>query len=298
MLQVVDCHQHLWDVDNHYYPWLAEPMDLWIGDYSSIRRNYLAEDYVQETSPEVVASVDLHAMWDPAAPVGESRWLTECAARVGRPNACIGFVDLAHPQARTVLEGHLEYPLVRGIRQDLNWHADPRFCFAPRPDLMTDAQWLRNFSYLADHDLSFELQIYASEQGQQAVDLVDRFSTVQFVLTHIGLPYDRSAAGLQTWRDNVSRLAERPNVACKVSGLCMFDQQWTPDSLAPFIHFALSTFGEDRCVFGSNFPVERLYGSFSTLLTAYRQILSVYPERVRRKFFSENAQRIYRLETV
>src|SRR4051812_29208504 len=95
LLPVIDTHHHLWDLEKHHYPWLSgKPYEMWIGDYSSIRRNYLVEDYRNDArNQNVVKSVHLQAMWDPRDPVGESAWLQRCADESGFPTAIVAFAD-------------------------------------------------------------------------------------------------------------------------------------------------------------------------------------------------------------
>src|SRR5512144_1279009 len=90
---IIDAHHHLWDLDNHYYPWLSDGVrDLWIGNYERLRKNYLIEDYLRDCAGQnVVKSVHLQAQWDHRDPVGETRWLQGCADRHGFPHAIIAF---------------------------------------------------------------------------------------------------------------------------------------------------------------------------------------------------------------
>jgi predicted TIM-barrel fold metal-dependent hydrolase len=297
LLPVVDTHHHLWDLTHHRYPWLEDPLqEMWIGDYRSLQRNYLVADYLADCGRQnVVKSVHLQAMWDPKNPVGESRWLQRCFDETGYPAGIVGFANLADPSLNDLLRAHREYPNVRGIRQDLNWHENPLYRFCERPDYMVDAQWLRGFALLEKYGFSFDLQLYAAYQSDQAEPLVRGFPGTQFILNHSGLPMDKSEAGLARWRQGLERLAQYPNVAVKLSGFDMFDHRYTVDSLRAPILDVIGIFGIDRCMFASNFPVSGLYGSYDQLFEAYKAIVSPLPGAAQRKVFHDNAVRIYRL---
>jgi predicted TIM-barrel fold metal-dependent hydrolase len=115
------------------------------------------------------------------------------------------------------------------------------------------------------------------------------------VLTHAGLPLDRSADGLRAWRHGMRMLAERPNVCVKRSGLPMTDWRWTAESLRPLVLETIEIFGVARAMFGSNFPVDSLYSDYDTLVDAYRAITAGFSPDERRALFHDNAQRFFRL---
>ena len=114
---------------------------------------------------------------------------------------------------------------VRGIRQILNWHPDPKKTYTPR-DLLADPTWEQGFALLRKYGLSFDLQIYPG-QMQAAAQLASRHPDTLIILNHTGMPVDRDAAGLQAWRAGMQALAQQPNVVAKISGLAMLDWQWT-----------------------------------------------------------------------
>jgi predicted TIM-barrel fold metal-dependent hydrolase len=109
------------------------------------------------------------------------------------------------------------------------------------------------------------------------------------------MPVDRDVAGLQAWRTGMEALAQRPNVAVKISGLAMLDWQWTTDSLRPFVQQTLEIFGPERCLFASNFPVDRLFGAFARQYSAYESLTATLSVAERVQVFATNAERIYRI---
>jgi predicted TIM-barrel fold metal-dependent hydrolase len=295
--RIVDGHHHLWDLTNHRYPWLQDYVrEMWIGDYSPIRRDYLVSDFVRDSGPSgVVKSVHLQAMWDPSDPAGETRWLQECHARHGFPSAVVAYANPAAEGFEALLQEHRRSAIVRGIRMDLNWHQNPLYRFAEKPDYMRQREWLAGFARLEPLGLSFDLQVYLGEQAADAIALVRRFPGVQFILNHGGLPADRTPDGLKRWAAGVAALADHPNVATKVSGFDMFDHRWTVDTLGPVVRTVVEAFGPERAMFASNFPVSGLYRDYSSLVASYCTILSDWSETDMAKFFYDNALRIYRL---
>jgi predicted TIM-barrel fold metal-dependent hydrolase len=297
-LQIVDAHMHLWDLEKIPYPWLTPPLPVGItGDVRSIAKTYLLDDYLRDSRDggkvSVTKLVHVEAGADPSASLSETRWLQSVAKTRGFPNAIVAHAELNGPRVEALLAEHASHPNVRGIRQILNWHADPKKTYTPR-DLLEDADWRKGFALLRKYGFSFDLQIYPS-QMQAAARLASRHSDVTIVLNHTGMPVDRDAAGLQAWRTGMEALAQQPNVAVKISGLAMLDWQWSIESLRPFVWQTLDLFGTDRCMFGSNFPVDRLFGTFARQYGAYQSLTATCSASERAKLFAQNAERIYRI---
>ncbi|GAB4561071.1 MAG: amidohydrolase [Haliangiales bacterium] len=297
LLPIVDAHMHMWDYENHKYPWLQGTYrEFWFGDYRKLRKNYLLANYLADVrSQNVVKCVHLQAQWDHSDPIGETTWLQGIADEHGYPHGIIGFCDFRQDDADQVLAAHAEYRNVRGIRQDINWHPDPFYRFCEDKDLMTDPKWLRNFALLEKYGFSFDLQIYAGHQGEDAYQLVKNHPNIQFLLDHSGSPEDKSPEGKQRWRSALSKLAELPNVAAKLSGFDMHDHNWTLQSLREPIMDVIERFGSSRCLFASNFPVSSLYGSYDHLVSAHREILADLSADEQRAVLHDNAVRLYRL---
>jgi predicted TIM-barrel fold metal-dependent hydrolase len=138
LLSLVDAHQHFKDLGAHYYPWLSDRdrQPQIERDPNPIRRNYLPPDYAADIAgADVRKTVHVENGWDPGDPVGGTRWLQGLAEKSGRPNAIVGYAELAGQNVAHVLDGHAAIPLVRGIRQILNWHEDPTLRVASVPDL-------------------------------------------------------------------------------------------------------------------------------------------------------------------
>jgi predicted TIM-barrel fold metal-dependent hydrolase len=297
-LPIVDPHHHLWDLENNRYPWLQqEPSpELVCGDITPIRRSYRVDDLRADFGMLPVAkSVHLQCDWDPADPVGETRWLDGQARRHGIPTGIVAFAKLQDDDVEAVLDGHLAASeRLRGIRQILNWHPDSVLTFGAPQGLMRTGAWRRGFAALGRRGLSFDLQIYP-HQMEEAVALADDFPAIPIMLNHGGMPVDRTPEGFDLWRSGLRALARRENVSVKISGLGMVDHRWTLESLRPVVKEIIGIFGTDRAMFASNFPVDKLYSSYETLWHAFLAITAGFSLTERKRLFSANAERLYRV---
>lgn len=296
---MVDAHMHLWDLTRISYPWLTPPLPVGItGDVSPIARNYLLDDYLGDVAAhdsrvQAAKVVHVEAGANPADALSETRWLQGIADARGFPQAIVAHAELEKPDVAALLAQHAAHRNVRGIRQILNWHADPAKTYTPR-DLLTDESWQKGFALLARHGLAFDLQIYPT-QMPAAAHLAARHPDIELILNHTGMPVDKDTAGIEAWRSGMRALAAQPNVAVKVSGLAMLDWRWSRDSLKPFVQETLDFFGADRVMIASNFPVDRLFGTLAAFYQAYRALLGGASEDERARLFARNAERIYRI---
>lgn len=281
-MPIVDAHQHFWDLGRNRYPWLQdEPIAFRYGDYSALRRNYLPHDFISDTQDfDVRKTVHVEAEWYPGDPVGETRWLAELNSRHGIPTAIVAQAWLDREDAEEVLKAQAACPMVRGIRHK------------PRKGQMQEARWRAGYALLEKNGLHFELQTAFSEL-YGAADLATAFPRIPIVVNHAGVPGDRKPATLEAWSAATRALADCPNVSIKVSGLGIAGQPWRATDNAPVVNHLLDAFGPERCMFGSNFPVDSLVATYAAIVQGFRQLI---PEKHQGKFFWENAHRIYRLE--
>ena len=295
----VDTHHHLWDLENNPYPWLTEGIDHFVGDYSIFRRTYLISHLHEDAEGlPLIKSVHVQAEWDHEAdPVGETAWLQSVAdaeSSRGMPNAIIGFADLSQSDAPELIARHAEHANWRGIRHMLNWAEDPKWQFTDRNDLMTDPDWLRGYRALADHDASFDLQVWPWQLAD-AADLAHRVPEVPIVLDHTGMPRDWDDAGVEVWRNGMNALADTDNVSVKISALGMFSGEFSAERIRQFVLDTIEVFGVDKCMFASNYPVDMLFSSYAAIWNAYDEITADFSDSEREKLFKSNAERYYRI---
>ncbi|MBP0594355.1 amidohydrolase family protein [Paraburkholderia sp. LEh10] len=297
-MKVVDPHIHLWDLKTHRYPWLDNPGVSFVGDARALKHDYLIADLIEDANGiELLKCVHVEANHDPQDPVEETRWLQSVAdAALSRsmPNGIVAAVDLSADNAAEVLEGHAAFANTRGVRQILNVHHDKLYDYVGR-HFMRDARWRENFKLLPRHRMSFDIQLYPS-QMEEAAALAKQHDDTQFIVNHAGMFVDRdSVAGYRAWREGMKTLAQCPNVAVKISGLAMFDHQWTVESLRPYVLETIDTFGVERAMFASNFPVDGQFGTYDELWRAYASIVGAASGMEKDALFVRNAERFYRI---
>ena len=296
-LSLIDAHMHLWDLTRIRYPWLTPPLPVGItGDVTAIARQYLLDDYLHDAAAggvRIEKLVHIEAGAHPEDALAETRWLQGLCEARGYPQAIVAHAQLEKPDVAALLEQHAAHTAVRGIRQILNWHRDPAKTYTPR-DLLEDPAWHGGFAHLARHGLSFDLQIYPT-QMPAAARLAAQHPDTLLILNHTGMPVDRDAVGREQWRRGMRLLAAQPNVAVKISGLAMLDWHWSEESLRPFVLETLESFGAARTMLASNFPVDRLFGSFGRYFEAYAGLLSGASASERAALLGGTAARLYRI---
>ena len=294
MIPIIDAHHHIWRQAD--LPWLQGPMVARIfGPYEPIRRDYPIAEYLADIkSSNVVGSVYVQTNWAKDKALEEAAWVRSVADTEGWPHAIVGYTDLLDDSAPQTLKALAKIPRVRGIRMQLHWHENPLYRFASAPDVMNGASFRKNFAHVAGNNLSFDLQVFTS-QMKDAANLAAAFPGVTFVLQHAGMLEDKSTEGRASWQDGMKRLAGQPNIVSKLSGLGTFIQRNDPSHTADVIQETVAIFGPDRCLFGSNFPIEKLWTSYASLVDAHRSALAGYGTPEQQAMLQGNAIRIYRL---
>lgn len=294
MTAIVDAHHHIWRQAD--LPWLQGPMVPRIfGPYDPIRRDYPIQEFLADIKDSgIEKSVYVQTNWAKPGAVDEVAWVQSVADDHGWPHAIVGYADLLDENVGDILKRQARFPLMRGVRMQLHWHENEMYRFAPRPDLMNDALFRKNLRRLAEHGWSFDLQVFASQMTDAARLAADN-TDITFVLQHAGMPEDRSPAGRAAWRDGMRRLADRENVVTKLSGLGTFIHRNDPADIAETIADTVAMFGTERCLFGSNFPIEKLWTRYAALVSAYRSALSTYPQAAQEAILHRNATRTYRI---
>jgi predicted TIM-barrel fold metal-dependent hydrolase len=127
------------------------------------------------------------------------------------------------------------------------------------------------------------------------VDLFAAHPEIPVMINHAGMPVDTDEAGKALWRAGMTALAALPQVSVKLSGFGFIHRQWTEDQIRPYILEAIDIFGTDRCMFASDVPTDKLFGSLDRHLNAYASITAGFSEDERRDLFGRNANRLYRL---
>ena len=282
-LEIVDSHHHLWSLSSSNqakYKWLGPVSEGGIswhvaGDVNNLKKSYLIDDYLGDatnSSFRLIKSVHVQAEADD--PIEEVKYLEQVAKTNpgGFPHGIVAHANLASPELPKLLEDYTtNHPSVKGVRQLINWSTtDPRLSMTDRGDYLTDKTWLEGFKLLVSHSLSFDFHVYPS-QMVEAAKVARQYPDATLILDHCGLPVD-GQKDFNSWQEGMKHMAEQSNVICKLSGLVMFNHDWSKEILSPYIVECLRLFTPKRCMFGSNFPVDKLSISYGELVNVYRDI--------------------------
>jgi predicted TIM-barrel fold metal-dependent hydrolase len=275
MAPIIDTHLHLIYPDRLRYPWLA--------DVAALNRSFSLETYRAQAESLGIEGA-LHMEVD----VAEEDQAAETAFVTGLGAPIIGAIAACRPEAADFaarLDGVAANPRVCGLRRILHTSPD---------ELGLQPMFAENLRRLAAYDLSFDLCVLA-RQLPIAAHLARACPDIRFVLDHCGVP-EVAARALDPWRDDIRRIAEHPNVVCKISGIVAYaGADWTVEDLRPFVEHCIASFGWDRVVWGSDWPVSTLTADLARWVAASRAIVSGCSESEIDRLFSGNARRVYRL---
>lgn len=283
---IIDTHVHFWDLlhPTLRWGWLApEAQHPILGNVDAIKSvRFDAESFAAEARfSGVSGAVHVQAAVGTPEPLDETVWLTEMAQTSPIPFVIVAGVDLSSADASDQLAAHAQSPLLRGIRD------------YGREGYLADPAFEQGVTRLAEHGLLLDLDC-AWEDMPLARDLARRVPETTVVLEHIGYPRDtRSPEYFEHWRGGIEAIAEAPNVMCKISGLGMNRAGWSVEGLAPWVDHCIQVFGPERCMFGSNWPVDRLYASYDAYVHAYRSLISGYTDAERALMLTGVADRVY-----
>ena len=291
---IIDAHHHFWDPRTNYHPWLRDtpPVPFRYGDYSALKRRYLAAEYFADAAPlNVVKTVYIETEWDPADAAREMRYVDQLRRESGFPSVAIAQAWLERDDCATLLAQHAQYDFVRGIRHKPRANKSARDA---APGGMTDPAWRAGYARLTPNGLHFELQTpwwHLFEAAQLARDFPDTL----IVLNHTGLPADRSVEGITGWKRAMQIFAACPNAAVKISGIGQAGEPWTVEANRDIVLTTIDLFGAQRCMFASNFPVDGLCASYQTIFNGFDAIVAHFSDAERRGLFHDNAVRFYRI---
>jgi len=279
---IVDSHVHLWDPTRFRMPWLD-------GNARIGKPFGLAEFREHVAGLDVEGIVYLQVEVTPPYALLEAQWVADQPAD-GPP--ILGIVPWAPledgDRARSFLDAMVEIdPRIKGIRRLYQGEPDLDFCI--RPD------FIRGVQILPEYGLSFDLGVF-HRHLKNTITLVRACPDVSFVLDHIGKP-DIKNGMVQPWRDEITELASFPNVTCKVSGMVTEadPDAWTTADLRPYVEHVLASFGEDRVMFGGDWPVVLMASPYRRWVESLDEIAAGLSDTAQRKLWNENARRFYRL---
>ncbi len=271
----LDSHQHFWKYDPAEYPWIPQG--------SPLHRDWLPADLAP-----LLASAGLDGCIAVQArqTVEESRWLLALAAESPIIKGVVGWVDLRNERAGEQLAEFAANPKFCGVRHVVQDEPDANF--------MLGAEFQRGIAQLQHSGLTYDLLIFPS-QLPAAISLVARFPEQPFVLDHLAKPPIKSGT-LSPWREQIRELAQAPNVMCKMSGLITEADhaRWKSEDFTPYLDVVAEAFGEERLMYGSDWPVCLLAGSYDRVFALAFDYFAALSSEAKAKIFGGNAERFYR----
>ena len=244
----LDAHQHFWRYNPEQYPWIPTG--------SALARDWLPADLAQLQTPlGFDGSIAVQAQQT----VAETEWLLSLSDQDPRIRGVVGWVDLQHDRVEDDLARLSRHPRLVGIRHVVQDEPDDQFMLRPA--------FQRGIGRLQGFRLRYDILIYP-KQLPAALQLVRAFPDQPFVLDHIAKPFIRTGT-LSPWREQIRELAQHPNVQCKVSGMVTEAdlQNWKPEHFVPFLDVVFEAFGIERLMFGSDWPVCLLAGSYPRVVS-------------------------------
>jgi len=273
----IDAHQHFWAYNESEYGWIDESMQ-------PLRRDFLPA----HLKPLVdAAGIDGCVAVQARQSLEETRWLLELAAREPFVAGVVGWLDLQSESVRDDFELFAGVSKLVGVRHIVQSEPDDRFLLRPA--------FCRGVSLLEDLDLTYDVLIYPKHLAV-AAEFVGRFRRQRFVIDHLAKP-DVRGGELKAWERGIQRLAEYPNVVCKLSGLVTEADwvRWTPAQLRPYIDVVFDCFGADRLMAGSDWPVCTVAGDYQRVMSVWTDYLRERSPADRDAVLGGTAERIYDL---
>ena len=294
-IPIVDTHQHLWDLSQVQPPWLS-------GAPKILSQTYGLAEFAKATEGlNVVQAVYMEVDVAPEDQVKEANTLLEiCRSGKGPTVAAVISGRPGQESFAPYIRGYAKEKEIKGVRQVLHAEtAEKAMCLKP--------QFVASVKLLGELGLSFDLCMRPGELSD-GLTLAKQCPGTRFIVDHCGnadpaaflknaSPVDQPVHDPQKWRDDIKALADQDNVICKISGIIARAPKGVPyvDGLAPIVNHCLDSFGPDRVVFGGDWPVCLLGGSYKDWVTTLRQIISSRPVADQKKLLHENARKFYGL---
>jgi L-fuconolactonase len=270
----LDSHQHFWSYDSAQYPWIPKG--------SPLHRDWLPADLAPLLA---AAGLDGCIAVQARQTLDESRWLLSLAARAPIIKAVVGWVDLRAKNVGDDLADLAKSSRFAGVRHVVQDEPDD--------DFMMRADFLRGIAELHQFGLTYDILVFPS-QLPAAIALARHFPHQPFVLDHLAKPPIKDGA-LSPWRERIRELAKSPNVMCKISGMVTEAdcKAWKHEDFRPYLDLVVEAFGEDRLMYGSDWPVCLLAGTYEKVHALAAGYFAQFSATAREKIFGENAGRFY-----
>lgn len=274
---IIDTHVHFWKYNKVRDAWITNDMKILQQDYlppaleATLKRNGVDGCVaVQADQSEV-----------------ETEFYVELAKTWPIIKGVVGWVDLRADNIESRLEYFSQYPIIKGWRHVVQ--GEPA-------GFLADPKFRNGIAALAPYDCTYDILVY-HYQLKDAIDFVAAFPGQRFVIDHCAKPAIRDH-DIETWKADMNRIAEFPNVTCKLSGLFTEAKwkQWSAADFYPYLDVVFQAFGPDRLMFGSDWPVVLVSGIYVQWKSLIEKYMEGYDDEAKEKVFGLNAEAFYRLE--
>lgn len=274
---VLDSHQHFWDLKRFEYSWMTPQLQV-------LRRNFIPEDLTPLLS---AAGVDKTMVVQAHQSLAEAYWLLELAAANDFIAGVVAWAELTSPSLGNDLDGLQRHPKFKGVRHLL--HDEPDEAWMLRPEVVA------GFKELERRGIPYDLLV-RPQHLKYVPELRDRCARLNLVIDHIAKP-PIAIGKMDNWAQDIEKMAQLPNVWCKLSGMITEAdwKSWTSQHLKPYVTHVVQCFGYDRLMFGSDWPVCNLAGSYQQVVDALRSALGTLSPDDTEKVWGRNARRFYQL---
>lgn len=271
----IDSHQHFWEYDPARDHWITD-------DMSVLRRDFIPEDLIPEMKDHGINGC-IAVQADQSET--ETRFLLDLASRHPQILGVVGWLDLCSPGIRDSLHTYANCGKLRGLRHIVQAERDDRF-------VMRES-FLHGISCLKEFGLTYDILVY-EHQLPAALELATHFPDQLFVIDHIGKPPIRSGERIP-WARCIREIAKLKNVYCKISGLITEAdwQHWRSEDITPYLDIVFESFGAYRVMFGSDWPVCLLAGTYGRVVDLIQNYTERLPSTVKASVFGLNAKRFY-----
>lgn len=274
---IIDTHHHYWNYNPVAFDWIDDEM-------AAIRRSFLPADLeatLLATDVSGVVTVQARQI------VEETEWLLKLASENDFMKGIVGWLPLAADNIQELLEKYSPNPWLKGVRHVVQGEPDPEFILGK--------DFNRGISLLKDFNLVYDILIF-EHQLPNTIRFVDQHPDQQFVLDHIAKPKIKINE-IKAWKQNLTELAKRENVSCKISGMVTEAdfKNWTEVQLQPYFDVVLEAFGSSRLTFGSDWPVCLVATQYADWLALVKKVLGKLSPNEQELVYWKNAMKIYQL---
>lgn len=275
---IIDAHQHFWIYEAEKHAWIDDEM-------ASIRRDFLPSD-IKPLYEEHGITGCIAVQADQT--LEENDFLLEQARKHDFIKGIIGWIDLRSNELKNDLDNYAQHPIIKGYRHVVQAETDPLFLLRNK--------FLRGISELQKRNLVYEILVFP-HQLPSVLEFVKLFPDITFVIDHMAKPYIKEGF-FESWALLMREIGHRENVNCKVSGLITEAdyQTWTEQEMIPYLDIVLESFGTQRILYGSDWPVCLVAGEYKEVFALANNFADKLSVGEQQDFFYNNAQRIYNLK--